>query len=56
MTVRFVCSILGENIGPTARYLESVITHSQEFQNTLCRVIDAGKQIAKFFEFMQCLI
>ena len=49
----FVCSTLGENRGPTAGYLESVITDFQESQNALRRIIDTSNELPKFFKFMQ---
>ena len=52
MTVRSVCSTLGENIGPTASYLDSVISNSQESQNALRRVNCARNEIPKFFKVM----
>jgi hypothetical protein len=52
VAVSLVHSTLGENSGPTAGYLESVITDSQESQNAPRGVIDASNEIPEFLAFM----
>ena len=48
MAMNLAHSTLGENSGPTAGYLEIVITDSQESQNALRGVIDANNEISEF--------
>jgi hypothetical protein len=52
VAVSLVHSTLGENSGPTAGYLESVITDSQESQNAFRRIIDTSNEIPEFLAFI----
>jgi hypothetical protein len=56
VTMRSMCRILCENVGPTAGDLERVLINPQESQNALRYTLDTKNEIPKFFEFMQCLI